>query len=356
MVAMGSPRVSVLVLHFNGLEDTRNCLRSLREDGCGDKEVLVLDNGSAHDASTELRAEFGGFATVLRSDKNLGYAGGNNLLARQARGEFLFLLNNDAMVAPGWLPPLLSECRPDVAVVQPKIRSSIRPGYFDYTGGCGGYLDSLGFPYVRGRIFDSVERDNGQYENPREIDWASGAAFLIRRDCFEEAGGFDADLFAYMEEIDLAWRLRRRGYRIVSAPASMVLHKGAQAMSDALPRKRFLEHRNNLLILVKNLPAHRAFIVLPVRLALEWCAAAHYLCSGQWRYAAAPVKSFFSFFRHLPSFIARRDGRFGHVERPAAVTSIITCYFFRGQQTWSDLTPADSVPPRPLMQTATDRG
>ncbi len=341
------PAVSVLILNFNGLEDTRGCLHSLIADGCPDKEIIVLDNGSHRDEAAILRTQFGEQVRIERSDVNMGYAGGNNHAVRLARAERVVFLNNDTEVTPGWLDPLMQamDAEPDIVACQPKIRSLDDRARFDYAGACGGYIDSLGYPFLRGRVFGNIERDAGQYDTPADIDWASGACMLMRRNEFSAVGGFDERLFAYMEEVDLSWRLRAAGMRIRSVPSSLVYHRGNRAWRDMPRRKRFHEHRNNLVILLKNLPAPSLMRVIPLRLALEWIAAARYLLRGEISDAVAAVQSFFSFLVLAPGIVYARDA-----QAPTVGTMrecVLTAYFLRRQQTF------DSIVSQPIGGTST---
>lgn len=328
------PLVSVLVLHYGSPEDTIRCLRSLVTDGYVEKDILVLDNGSPVPFPLESRIEFGDTVQWYESDYNRGYAGGNNFLAERASGDYLALVNNDAVVTPGWLGSLLSAFNDSqIAACQPKIRSLLYPQKFDYAGGSGGFLDQLGFPYVRGRVLQTIEDDHGQYDDPCDIHWTCGAAFVVRRDLFLEQRGFDELLFAYVEEVDLSWRLRRAGYRLRCIPSALVYHESGKALRDDLPRKLYLLHRNSLCMLVKNATLPGLFIVLPLRLILDLCACAYYACKGAWRGSLMPLKAFVDFLQLAPAFIKQRSR--GGSAVTFGVPSIVMSYYLFGRRTWN---------------------
>lgn len=329
------PHVSVLILNLNGLEDTKMCVRSLLEHHHPNAEILVLDNGSKTNEADLLQQEFGDAIQVFRVPQNLGYAGGNNELARHAVGDILLFLNNDTEVTKNWLQPLMRAfADPGIVSVQSKLRSWFNRSHFDHTGACGGYLDHFGFPYSRGRIFDTVEEDRGQYDSIADIDWACGAAFAVRADAFKEVGMFDDRLFAYMEEVDLSLRLRRFG-RIVCVPASVVYHKSGQTLRSRLGYKRFLAHRNSLLVLAKHSAFPSILWLLPLRLALECAACLYYGFTGEWRFAFAVLRSIASFLFHLPAFLWKRDEPVGMPK--SSRISVTFDYFVRGRRTWDTL-------------------
>jgi GT2 family glycosyltransferase len=330
------PLVSVLVLHYGDPADTARCLRSLVSDGYSDKEILMLDNDSPVRFPEDAKKEFGDAVRWFFGKNNLGFAGGHDFLAKAAHGEFIAPLNNDAVVRSGWLPPLVSALEDrSVAACQPKMLSLLDPSRFDHAGGCGGFLDAFGYPYTRGGVFNHQEIDAGQYDDAMDIDWASGAAFLIRRELFLSMGGFDERLFAYFEEIDLMWKLRRKGYRLRVVPASVVLHEGAKALAYDVPRKIYLMHRNNLLVLAKNLPLSRSLIVIPARLVLEWAAALFYWCHGYGKCGLMPIRSFFEFFVRSPAFFRERPR--DEKAQPYRVMSAIVRHFLLGKRTWNEI-------------------
>lgn len=264
-------KVSVVILNWNGAEMLRGFLPSVLRYSVGEGiEICVADNAST-DASREvLRTEFP-TVRLIELEQNYGFAEGYNRALAEVEAEYVVLLNSDVEVTPHWLEPMLSymDAHGDVVACQPKILSQRNKEYFEYAGAAGGYLDRYGYPFCRGRIFDVVEKDRGQYDSVQPVLWATGAALFIRLADYREAGGLDAQFFAHMEEIDLCWRLRSRGKKIVCIPQSVVYHVGAATLKKENPRKTFLNFRNNLLMLYKNLPEKELKHVLWVRGVLD---------------------------------------------------------------------------------------
>lgn len=258
-------------------------------------EIIVADNGSTDNSLEVLAKEFPGVQTIVL-DKNYGFAEGYNRAIAQVESEYVVLLNSDVEVTDGWLDPVLAylDAHSDVAAVQPKVRSWLRRTHFEHAGAAGGYLSKLYFPYCRGRVLWHVEEDKGQYDTEAEVDWTSGACMCVRTKVYKECGGLDAAFFAHMEEIDLCWRMRNAGWRLVCLPQSVVYHLGGGALSYESPRKTYLNHRNNLLMIYKN--KQHACGVLFVRGILDYAAACFYLLQGR-----------FGAFKAV--FQARRDYR-----------------------------------------------
>lgn len=244
-------------------------------------EIIVADNGSTDNSLEVLAKEFPSVKTIVL-DKNYGFAEGYNRAIEQVDSEYVVLLNSDVEVPEAWLDPLLAylDAHSDVAAVQPKIRSWIRRTHFEHAGAAGGYLSKLYFPYCRGRILWHVEEDKGQYDTEAEVDWTSGACMCVRTKVYKECGGLDAAFFAHMEEIDLCWRIRNAGWRLVCLPQSVVYHLGGGALSYESPRKTYLNHRNNLLMIYKN--KQHPCGVLFIRGLLDYAAACFYLLQGRW--------------------------------------------------------------------------
>ncbi len=246
--------------------------------GC---EVVVADNGSTDDSLEVLKTEFPSVKTIVL-DCNYGFAEGYNRALAQIESTYTVLLNSDVEVTDGWLAPLLDymDAQPDIAAVQPKIKSWEHKDYFEHAGAAGGFLNSLGYPYCRGRVLWKVEADKGQYDSTVEVDWTSGACMCVRTQVYKDCGGLDASFFAHMEEIDLCWRMRNNGWRLVCLPQSVVYHLGGGSLHYDSPRKTYLNHRNNLLMIRKN-KQHPGGVLL-VRFFLDYAAAAFYLLQGRW--------------------------------------------------------------------------
>lgn len=267
-------KISVVILNWNGEDMLRRFLPSVVEYSMAEGiEVCVADNAST-DASREIVEKEFPFVRLIALEENFGFAEGYNRALQQVNAEYVVLLNSDVEVTSHWLKPLLAymDAHPEVAACQPKLLSQRDKQYFEYAGAAGGFIDRYGYPFCRGRIFDTVEKDEGQYDNVLPIFWASGAALFIRLKDYQEAGGLDSRFFAHMEEIDLCWRLRSRGRRLVCIPQSIVYHVGAATLKKENPRKTYLNFRNNLLMLYKNLPEKELNYVLRVRAILDWIA------------------------------------------------------------------------------------
>lgn len=297
-------RVAVVILNWNGEEMLRRFLPSVLVcSSVHDVDVYVADNGSTDNSCRMLLEEF---PTVLQIqlDQNYGFAEGYNKALSQVDAEYVVLLNSDVEVTPNWLKPLLSfmDSHPEVGACMPKILSQKNRDYFEYAGAAGGFIDNLGYPFCRGRIFDTVERDEGQYNTDMPIFWATGAALMIRLQLYKMVGGLDGRFFAHMEEIDLCWRLRSRGYGIYCIPSSTVYHVGGATLKKENPRKTFLNFRNNLLMLYKNLPEKELHSVLLKRTVLDWIAAIVFFLKGDFAAARAVVRARKQFNRLRPRF------------------------------------------------------
>ena len=266
-------KLSVVILNWNGRKHLERFLPSVVEHTSGDAEVVVADNGSSDDSLVWLRVKYPEVRVIVL-DKNYGFAGGYNRALQQLDSEYVLLLNSDVEVTEGWWQPLVEVLDSDkgVAAVAPKLRSVERRDEFEYAGAAGGFIDYLGYPFCRGRILSNVEEDKGQYDNRRDIFWASGAAMCCRREVFNSLGGFDEDFFAHMEEIDLQWRMQLAGWRIVVEPKSVVYHLGGGTL-PASSRKIFLNHRNNLAMLFKCASPMQRAVVAVVRPATDMLEA-----------------------------------------------------------------------------------
>ena len=275
-------KCSVIILNWNGAEMLRTYLPSVvAHTTLPDVEIIVADNGSTDNSLEVLRTEFPNVNTIVL-DQNYGFAEGYNRAISQVESKYVVLLNSDVEVTEGWLEPMLAymDANTDVASVQPKIRSYINRDYFEHAGAAGGFVNALGYPYCRGRILWKVEQDKGQYDTITDVDWTSGACMCVRTNVYKELGGLDASFFAHMEEIDLCWRMRNAGWRLVCLPQSVVYHLGGGSLHYDSPRKTYLNHRNNLIMIKKN--KKHPIGVLFVRFFLDYAAACLYLLQGRW--------------------------------------------------------------------------
>jgi len=295
------PRISVIILNFNGLDDTIKCLDSLKKTKYANFEVIIVDNGSSKNEAIILGIKYKNFIKTYRLHNNLGFTGGNNWALAKAKGKYLVLLNNDTIVEPNWLEPLvkLLENNKKIAVVQPKIKMMFKKSYFDYAGAAGGYIDKYGFPFTRGRIFNTQEKDISQYDGVWPIFWASGSACMIRKSIIKRVGGlFSENLFNYMEEIDFCWRVWRAGYKVMFTSESVVYHKVAASAGKNVIKKRFWEHRNNLYILIRNLDRKNLLKILPLRIFLELIAYPYYIISRQRPFIKSLLSAHLDFLRN----------------------------------------------------------
>lgn len=285
-------KVAVVILNWNGLDMLRRFLPSVVQGSAADGLVVVADNGSTDGSLAMLASEF---PTVERLplDRNYGFAEGYNRALAQIDAPYYLLLNSDVRVDDGWLRPLVyyMEAHPEVAACQPKLLSEREPQMFEYAGGAGGYLDRYGYPFCRGRVFGTVERDEGQYDEVCPVLWATGAALMVRQADWQASGGLDAAFFAHMEEIDLCWRLRMRGRKLVCVPQSRAYHVGGGTLDAGNPRKTYLNFRNNLLMLYKNLPRREGRRVLLVRRLYDALAFFQSLATLHFADAKAIVKA-----------------------------------------------------------------
>ena len=326
-------RLSVVILNWNGRRHLERYLPSVVEHTSGDAEVVVADNGSTDDSLQWLRLKYPD-VRVIRLDKNYGFAEGYNRALREVESEYVLLLNSDVEVTAEWWQPLVAllDEQSDVAAVAPKILSDRERDRFEYAGASGGFIDYLGYPFCRGRILSTVERDEGQYNDRRDIFWASGAALCCRRKVFMELGGFDADFFAHMEEIDLQWRMQLAGWRIVVEPRSRVYHLGGGTL-PASSRKVFLNHRNNLAMLYKCSSPLQRVVVAVVRPFTDLMEAVAHLVTLHPHRAWAVVRAWGEFIAWHGRLAAKRKA----VVRSKNVSniyrfSIIVRYLFGGRK------------------------
>lgn len=339
---LGKKLLSVIILNWNGGHLLRKFLPSVVLAAQDDRvEVIVADNGST-DSSLEVLDRYFPAVRVIRLDRNYGFAEGYNRAIAEVQTEYVVLLNSDVETPCGWWLPILDfmQANPGVGACQPKIMSYADKEMFEYAGAAGGLLDKLGYPYCRGRLFDRIEKDCGQYDSaPADVAWASGAALMVCRDAYLQVGGLDNRFFAHMEEIDLCWRLRLRGWSLRIVPQSTVYHQGAATLRENSPLKIYLNHRNNLQMLFKCAsPAQRVFVAI-VRPSLDFAAALSYLVQGHWRAFCAVGRAWRDFLRNHGSLrLKRRAVRAEAKNAPVGIYrgSILLRYFF-GCRTFSRL-------------------
>ena len=274
-------RTKIVILNWNGRKHLERFLPTLVEN-TPEAGIVIADNGSTDDSLIFIKDRFPQIE-IITMERNFGFAEGYNRALKQVEADYFLLLNSDVEVPAGWIVPLIEtlDTHPEVAAVSPKIRSFAEPERFEYAGAAGGFIDCLGYPFCRGRILDSIETDEGQHDDAREVFWASGACMLVRSEVFRLLDGFDADFFAHMEEIDFCWRAQLAGYKIRVEPRSMVFHVGGGTLPNDNPQKIYLNFRNNLCMLFKNLSPYTFWPVLFTRMVLDGAAAIVFLLQGK---------------------------------------------------------------------------
>ena len=326
--------VAVIILNWNGekmLAEYLPQVISATDDTIAD--VIVADNGSDDGSLELLERSFPGII-VVKLDRNYGFAEGYNRAIAATDYRYTVLLNSDVAPATGWLNPLYDymEAHPDVGACQPKIRSYADYKSFEYAGACGGFLDRNGYPYCRGRIFDTVERDSGQYDMVIPVFWASGAALMVRSELYVKVGGLDKDFFAHMEEIDLCWRIKLAGYAVVVIPQSVVFHLGGGTLPPSNPRKTYLNFRNNLLLLHKNLPDSSRKKRLLVRRLYDALAWVKFVVSLDFADASAVLRAHRDFRKMRANYTSHPD-----VDLLPKSPDIVVDYYLRRRKVYSDL-------------------
>ncbi|MDR1584217.1 MAG: glycosyltransferase family 2 protein [Prevotellaceae bacterium] len=305
---MDKTKIAVVILNWNGRHFLEQFLAKVFDSisDMSDTKLVVADNASTDSSVEWVKANCPQVELILL-DKNYGFADGYNKSLEQIDAEYYVLLNSDIEITENWLSPLLNymDNNPDVAACAPKLRSFNNPEFFEYAGACGGFIDKYGYTFCRGRILDSVEEDKGQYDDIMHVFWATGAALMIRSGLFHQAGGLDGSFFAHMEEIDLCWRLQLMGYKVANVPASVVYHVGGGALPSNSPRKLYLNYRNNLMMLAKNLSKNRCLIIF-IRLLMDGASGIIYLASGQWSYFSAVIMAHWAFFKRISSCRQKR--------------------------------------------------
>jgi len=325
---------AIAILNYNGEAFLEKFLPSVIQHS-NNTPIYVGDNASTDNSVDLLKSKFKN-VELIELKENFGYSKGYNELLKAIQTDYVALINSDIEVTSNWLAPLIKELEENssVAAVQPKIKSYHKKNYFEYAGGAGGYIDAYGYPFCRGRLFDSIEKDEGQYDNNAEITWASGACFLVRKSAFNIVNGFDDDFFAHMEEIDLCWRLASQGFKIRYTSESTVYHVGGGTLAYESPFKTYLNYRNGLYLLIKNLPAKKITSVLIIRVLLDWLSALQLLFKGKGKLALSVFKAHKKVFNTRKAFYAKRkEGTINITENYSAVLK----YFIKGKKRFNDL-------------------
>lgn len=333
-------KVAVVILNWNGKKFLEDFLPGVIEHSKNEAEVYVADNASGDGSVEYLRKNFPA-VKIICNETNGGYAKGYNDALRQIDARYYILLNSDIEVTPGWIKPMtdLMDADEKVAACQPKMLSWYERDKFEYAGAAGGYLDKYGYPFCRGRLFQSLEQDRGQYDDSLQVFWATGACLFVRSGIFWEMGGLDSRFFAHMEEIDFCWRAKIRGYQIKYCPGSVVYHVGGGTLPKRSWRKTYLNMRNNAIMLYKNLPDERIIPVFSTRLVLDGIAAVKFLFDGGIKDFFAVIRAHLSFYRLYPQLRKERQ-----LNRPRPVPDIyqknlVVEYFLKGKKKFSELDP-----------------
>jgi GT2 family glycosyltransferase len=327
--------IAVVILNWNGVKLLEQFLPSVIRYS-PEATIYVADNASTDD-SLHFVAEHFPTVKIVKNESNFGFAGGYNEALKHIDAPIYALINSDIEVTVNWLQPIITtfENEKNTAIIQPKILDYKNKLYFEYAGAAGGFIDKYGYPYCRGRLFDTLEKDEGQYDDNCELFWASGACFFIRKDVYQELKGFDADFFAHQEEIDLCWRAINKGYHIKFNSQSVVYHVGGATLQQGNPRKTALNFRNSLLMLSKNLPKKELYKILFVRMVLDGIAGIQFLSKGKINHFWAIFKAHGAFYKLYSSNYKKREGF--QTEKYYNVKSIVYLYFIKNIKTFKTI-------------------
>lgn len=326
-------KIAVVILNYNGIHWLKKFLGEVVIKS-PEAEIWVADNSSTDNSISYLQKNHPS-VKIIQNKKNEGFAGGYNQALKDICAHYYILLNTDIEVTKNWLNPLIERMEKDatIAACQPKIRSFHEKEYFEYAGAAGGFLDRFGYPFCRGRVLNTLEKDNGQYDIAMPIFWATGACLCIRSKAFHDLGGFDADFFAHQEEIDLCWRLQNKGHGVWVEPKSMVYHVGGGTLNSDHSFKTYLNFRNNLFMLYKNLK--NPWRKICIRLILDGIAGLHFLTKGKFKHCGAIVKAHFAFYAAINHLKSKRANTFDAKLFPKA---ILWEYFLKKKKKFSELT------------------
>ena len=332
-----SKKIAILILNWNGVKLLETYLPNVIKYNSSEAEIIIVDNASNDNSILFLQNTYPNLKRIEFKD-NYGFAKGYNKAMKLITHKYVVLLNSDVRVTENWLqaPIEFLNSKTDYAACQPKILDDKIPLKFEYAGASGGYIDTLGYPFCRGRIFKSLEYDNGQHDQIKDIFWASGAALFIRREVYIKTGGLDESFFAHQEEIDLCWRILNEGHKIACIPQSIVYHLGGASLDKSRPKKTFLNFRNNLIMLLKNLPSY-ALPIIFIRLILDGLAGVKFITEGKIIHSFAILKAHISFYLKIPSTIKKR-------RKTAAISteikykgSVLIDYYLKGNKRFNDL-------------------
>ncbi|MBI1783231.1 MAG: glycosyltransferase family 2 protein [Sphingobacteriales bacterium] len=334
------PSVAVVILNWNGKNYLQQFLPSVMQSAYPNLQVIVADNASTDDSVTFLQTNYPQIEIIINA-ANEGFAKGYNMALKQVQADYFILLNSDIEVTPGWIEPVISLMESDkaIAACQPKLLAFNNKKQFEYAGAAGGWIDDYGYPFSRGRVFDVCEEDNGQYDEVQQIFWASGAAFFVRSSVFNEMKGFDEFFFAHQEEIDLCWRMQLSGYKIYACPQSVVYHVGGGTLPKGNSKKTWLNYRNNLIMLYKNLPVGEKLWKIPFRIALDAISAWKALLTGDAGYWMAVLKAHIDFLKWIISQQSQSNFSPVRKAKPSGVYhgNIVWQYFINKKHSFKEI-------------------
>ncbi|MCS6969262.1 MAG: glycosyltransferase family 2 protein [Cytophagales bacterium] len=336
------PTTAIVILNYNGAKLLTQYLPIVIDCSPSWSSIIVADNGSSDNSLAILQQHFPS-VKIISLGRNYGFAQGYNLALQQIQADYCVLLNSDVKVTPSWLEPLIDtmESNEKIFACQPKILSLLHPSHFEYAGAAGGFIDWLGYPFCRGRLFSTLEKDEGQYDQPARIFWASGACMVVRTKLFKQLGGFDEDFFAHMEEVDLCWRAKNAGYEVVYCPFSRVYHLGGSTLDYQSPRKTYLNFRNSLIALIKNEKSKKVWLKVFLRMSLDEVAGVYFLALRQWAHLWAVLRSHLYVYVNVRKLLRKRyqtQLTARCVNHPEQIKTILVwAYFVKGVRRFTDL-------------------
>lgn len=331
-------KIAVVILNWNGKNFLDDLLPTLVQHTPPEVDIVVGDNASS-DNSVEFLKQNYPQIQIIQNDKNYGFAEGYNRVLNKVKADYFVLLNSDVEVTPNWIEPVIDmmEAHDDIAICQPKLLSFYNRDTFEYAGGAGGYIDKYGYPFCRGRLFTTLEKDNGQYDDACEIFWATGAAMFVKAKVWKQLGGLDGDFFAHMEEIDFCWRAKNAGHKVYYCPQSVVYHIGGGTLPPSSPFKTFLNFRNNFSLLFKNLQKRQLVYVFPIRVLMDWVAALKFLSEKKPKEFTAVMKAHWDFYRQIPTLKHKRKKINQRKVSNIYNGNIVLEYYLRGKKIFSKL-------------------
>lgn len=339
---MPQTKIAVVILNWNGKRFLEKFLPFLIANNTAGAELIVADNASSDDSIEFLQKKYPEIR-IIRNPENYGFAKGYNVALSQVEASYYVLLNSDIEVTPKWIEPVIELMDKDktIAAAQPKIRSYDEREKFEYAGAAGGFIDKYGYPFCQGRIFQELEVDRGQFDEEKEIFWATGACLFVRADLYRDSGGLDDDFFAHMEEIDFCWRMKNQGYKIMYCPSSLIFHVGGGTLPKKNPKKTYLNFRNNFILLYKNLPSSQLLWVFLPRLFLDGIAGIKFLLEGHLRDFFAVIHAHFAFYFSMRKHLRKRKSMSQKRTSGVYQRIIVFEHYLHKKKTFDQLDPAD---------------